>query len=302
MNHKNIKKKKRTAILSIVSNSVLILMKLVAGAVSGSVSIMSEAIHSGLDLIAAVIAYIAVRVSDKPADKEHPFGHGKYENVSGVIESLLIFVAAIWIIFEAVSKLRHGESSFEGSTLNIGIVVMLISGLVNFLVSRRLYKVAKETGSLALEADALHLKTDVYTSVGVGVGLLAIKLTGYDFLDPIIAIIVALFILSEAYKMLMKAFNPLLDSSIDENEQKEIITFLEARLSHEYCYSDFKTRKSGAKNIVQFKLCADGESVLRDAVNARKELQNSIVEEFPNTELIVLLEAKDARGQCSKDG
>lgn len=155
-------KKVSVASLSIVSNLLLIILKVGAGIVSGSVSIISEAIHSTMDLLASIIAFFAVRVSDHPADERHPYGHGKYENVSGVIEALLILVAAIWIIYEAIHKLINPvKSEFIG----VGIVVMFVAAIVNFFVSKRLYKVAIETHSLALEADALHLKTDVYTSL-----------------------------------------------------------------------------------------------------------------------------------------
>lgn len=284
--------KKRTAALSIVSNTLLIIMKAIAGFYSGSVSIISEAIHSTLDLLAAVIAFFAVRISDKPADKEHPFGHGKYENVSGVIEALLIFGAAVWIIYEAIDKLLHSETILEHNSLDIGIAVMFISGIVNFFVSRRLYKVARKTNSVALEADALHLKTDIYTSVGVGLGLVAIKFTAYYFLDPLIALIVAVFISKEAYGLLKKAFNPLLDSSIDEVELSSIIGFIEDNIEYPYSYIDLRTRKSGATNIIQFRMLAEHQTMLIDAVVARKILNDKILAQFPNSELIIILDVE----------
>ncbi len=185
-------KKINTARLSVISNSVLIVLKLLAGSLSGSVSIISEAIHSFLDLLASIIAYFAVKLSRKRPDKNHPYGHGKVENVSGIIEALLILIAAIWIIYEAIDKINV-ENKVEYYWL--GIIIMLISAVVNFFVSRRLYKVAKETDSIALEADALHLKTDVYTSLGVAIALIFIWFTGFQLLDPIIAIIIALIIL-----------------------------------------------------------------------------------------------------------
>jgi cation diffusion facilitator family transporter len=285
--------KQRTAALSIMSNITLIIMKAIAGFFSGSVSIISEAIHSTLDLLAAVIAFFAVRVSDKPADKEHPFGHGKYENISGVVEALLIFGAAIWIIYEAVIKLVSSETVLEHEKLDIGIIVMLVSGLVNFFVSRRLYKVARQTGSVALEADALHLRTDIYTSVGVGLGLLAIKLTGYYFLDPAIALLVAGFITIEAYGLLKKAFNPLLDSSISDDELAELVTFIEKNIDYPYSFADLRTRKSGATNIIQFKIIAEHQTMLIDAVIERKILNDKIMKQFPNSELIIILDVID---------
>lgn len=141
-------KKVRIARLSIASNTLLIIMKFVVGLISGSVSILSEAIHSAMDLVAAIIAYFSVRVSDNPPDERHPYGHGKFENVSGVIEALLIIIAAGWIVFEAISKMS-GEEPVE--SIGLGSLVMFISAGVNFIVSRRLYKVARETDSVALE-------------------------------------------------------------------------------------------------------------------------------------------------------
>jgi cation diffusion facilitator family transporter len=283
-------KKVKTARLSIISNSFLIILKVIAGVLSGSVSIISEAIHSGLDLVAALIAFFAVRVSDKPADDEHPFGHGKYENVSGVVEALLIFGAAIWIIFEAVSKIVNRGNILDSGSLNIGIVVMFLSGVVNYFISRRLYKVAKETSSLALEADALHLKTDIYTSVGVGFGLLAIKLTGLHFLDPLIALLVAIFIIYEAYQMLIKAFSPLIDSSLGKEELFSIVSFIKSEMPSGYKCSEIKTRKSGALKIIQFKLIAEKNYMLKDAIQKRNKLISKILDTFPESELIVQLE------------
>ena len=157
------KAKVSIARLSILSNTCLIVMKLVVGIISGSVSIISEAIHSSVDLMAAIIAFFSVRVSDNPPDSRHPYGHGKIENISGVIEALLIFIAAILIIVKAVKKLLGEPVELE--SIGIGSLVMLVSAVINIIVSRRLYKVARETHSVALEADALHLKTDVFTSL-----------------------------------------------------------------------------------------------------------------------------------------
>jgi len=266
-------------------------MKIAAGLVSGSVSIISEAIHSSLDLLASFIAYLAVRISDKPADKEHPFGHGKYENVSGVVEALLIFAAAVWIVYEAVNKLFAGEHLINREGLIWGIAVMFISGLVNLFVSRYLYRVAKQTDSVALEADALHLKTDIYTSWGVSIGLTLIYFTGYYWMDPIIAIFVALFILYEAYEMLLKAFNPLLDSAIPDEDIQKITKAIEDNLLCTYNYFELKTRKSGHVNHIQFVLSTTGETHLEDACSARDILRQKILDTIPNSEVTVVLEA-----------
>jgi cation diffusion facilitator family transporter len=232
--------KTKIARLSVASNTFLILMKFVVGMISGSVSIISEAIHSLMDLFAAIIAFFSVKVSDNPPDSRHPYGHGKIENISGVIEGLLILFAAIWIIVEAVKRLV-GEP-IELESIWIGALVMFVSAIVNTIISRRLYKAARETNSIALEADALHLKTDVYTSLGVAVGLGLIIVTGVKWLDPVVAIIVAIFIIRESYSLIKRASTPLLDTAWGDDEMEH----LKRRLNEmEVNYHDLRTRVAG---------------------------------------------------------
>jgi len=263
--------KTRTARLSVLSNSLLIILKVVVGAVTGSVSILSEAIHSSIDLIAAVIAFFAVKVSGNPADDRHPFGHGKVENVSGVIEALLIFAASAWIIYEAIGRFLHPG---ETEALGLGVLVMAISAVVNIFVSRRLYKVAKLTDSVALEADALHLKTDVITSAGVAVGLGLIWLTGWHVLDPIIALLVAVIIIYESWMLLRKAFSPLLDTALSQGEMTKLTSILEEM---EVQYHDLRTRAAGHQRFVEFHLDVPAHETIEtihrqcDLIEARLE-------------------------------
>ncbi|MBP2642113.1 MAG: Cobalt-zinc-cadmium resistance protein [Firmicutes bacterium] len=212
----NFDRRRKFALLSIFSNTLLIAFKVTAGILSGSVSIISEAIHSLMDLVASFVAFLSVSSSAKPADKNHPYGHGKIENISGIVEGVLIFIAAGMIITEAVKKI-WAPSEIEHAS--IAIAVMTISAIINFLVSRKLYQVSKEEDSMALEADALHLKTDVYTSLGVGVGILLIKLTGFTVLDSIVAIMVALLIIKEAWVLCKNAFDYLIDVRLSDEEE-----------------------------------------------------------------------------------
>ncbi len=252
-------KKTAAASISVMSNTSLVIMKFVAGIMSGSVSVISEAIHSMMDLLAAVIAFFAVRISDNPADDEHPYGHGKFENVSGVIEALLIFVAAIWIIYEAIKKLYLREP-MENTA--VGIIVMSVSAITNFFVSRHLYKVAKRTDSIALEADALHLKTDIYTSAGVAVGLILIYFTRIRIIDPIVAILVALLILRESYELLNRAYKPLLDTAISSKELKIVEKCIN---ESNYTYHDLKSRQSGKQRFIEFHLVMPGDLPLKES-------------------------------------
>ncbi len=271
--------------LSIVSNTLLILLKMVVGLISGSVSIISETIHSSMDLVAAIIAFLSVRVSDNPPDSRHPYGHGKIENISGVIEALLIFIAAIWIIVEAAKKLA-GEKIVIDS-IALGSIVMLISAIVNTIVSRRLYKVARATNSVALEADALHLKTDVYTSLGVSVGLGLIMITGINWLDPIIAILVALFIIKESYILLKKAFTPLLDTAWSELEIEE----LESRLNNlEVNYHNLRTRVAGNYRFVDIHIQIPADVSVGKAHKYCDKIENELTKVYENLTVTIHVE------------
>jgi cation diffusion facilitator family transporter len=271
--------------LSIVSNTLLIIMKLAVGIISGSVSIISEAIHSSMDLLAAIIAFLSVKVSDNPPDSRHPYGHGKVENISGVIEALLIFIAAIWIIIEAFKKL-FGEK-IELDSIALGSVVMLVSAIVNIIVSRRLYKVARETNSVALEADALHLKTDVYTSLGVAVGLGLIMITGINWLDPIVAIFVALFIVRESYYLLKRAFTPLLDTAWGANEIEELEKTLK-RL--EVSYHDLRTRIAGNYRFIDLHIQIPGDVSVGNAHQYCDKIENELTGNYENLVVTIHVE------------
>jgi len=292
-------RKVRTARLSIISNSCLIIMKVFAGIFSGSVSILSEAIHSAMDLLAAIIAFFSVKVSDTPPDARHPYGHGKYENVSGVIEAVLIFFAAIWIIYEAVHKLI---TPAPVGNLAIGMIVMAISAVVNFFVSRQLYRVAKETDSIALEADALHLKTDVYTSIGVAVGLLLLMLTGWHFLDPVIAIAVALLILKESWVLLKNAYSPLMDVSLSDDE---VMIFKEEMTQRGLLFHNLKTRKSGHFRFADLHLELPENMELKEVHRICDEIESVLSTKLKNLEINIHVEpvSRDNKGAgLSKSG
>lgn len=284
-------KKVKTARLSIFSNVFLIVIKLIAGVLSGSVSILSEAIHSMMDLIAAVIAFISVRISSQPADKEHPYDHGKYENVSGVVEGILILVAAAWIIYEAIHKFMIKE---EMKYLYVGLIVMCVSALVNFFVSRKLYKVAKETDSIALEADALHLKTDVYTSLGVAIGLGLISITNLHILDPIVAIAVALIIVYEAIILIRNAYRPLVDFSLPDTDIELIHSILNTFTRDCISFHKFRTRKSGSHKYLDFHLEVPEEMTVKDAHQLCDDIENKLMQKINNLDINIHIEP------CSK--
>lgn len=288
------KKKSRVAILSVVSNGTLVVFKLLVGLAIGSVSVLSEAIHSGVDLIASVIALIAVRTSGKPADKEHPFGHGKVENISGTIEALLIFVAAGWIIFEAVKKLLNPHP-LEAPAL--GILVMLVSSAANLYVSQRLFKIAEESDSTALRADAWHLRTDVFTSAGVLVGLIIIYLGNHllpnvdlRWVDPVAAILVALLIIKAAYNLTIQSGKDLLDISLPVEEQERIRAIIQNSDDRVVGFHNLRTRKSGSERFVEFHMLVGSRMTVDESHDIADRITDQIRSELPGTHLNIHVE------------
>jgi cation diffusion facilitator family transporter len=287
------RKKTLAALMSVFSNSLLILLKVITGLITGSVSIISEAIHSAMDLLASFIAFFSVRTSDNPPDKEHPYGHGKFENISGAIEAILIFIAAIIIIYKAVKKLIVNEPV---ESLGIGFFVMIFSAIVNTIVASILYRVAKKEDSVALAADALHLKVDVYTSIGVGLGLGAIWLihsiwdVNLYFLDPVIALMIALIIIKEAWSMFIKAYNPLIDTSLSDEELKTIHEAINKFDNSFIDYHQLRTRKAGKYKYIDLHLTVRENMPISESHELCNKIEKEIEEKIENSTVIIHVE------------
>ncbi|MFA5367034.1 MAG: cation diffusion facilitator family transporter [Dehalococcoidia bacterium] len=286
--------------LSVLSNTLLIVLKLVAGILSGSVSIIAEAIHSANDLIAALIAFFSIRMANRPADKQHPYGHGKIENISGTIEAILIFLAAGFIIYEAIDRIINKA---ELEWLWLGVGVMTVSAIVNLFVSRHLLRIAKRDDSIALEADGRHLTVDVYTSIGVALGLVLVHVTGLHVLDPIIAIGVALLILKMAYKLTKKAFPPLIDSKLPEDEEHLVALCVEEHvgpLGEAVGFHELRTRKSGSERYVELHLVMASDGSIEQAHNLCDHLEDDIKSRLPNVHVTIHVEPCDHEcDECS---
>lgn len=275
--------KKSAAKVSVMSNSVLVLTKLTVGIFTGSVSVISEAAHSAVDLLAALIAYFAVSNSDKKPDIRHTYGHGKIENLSGAIEAFLIILAAIWIVYEAIQKFSANEAP---KALEYGIVIMTGSIVVNYFVSRNLFKVAKETQSHALEADALHLQADIWTSVGVLVGLITIQLTGLYWLDSVIAIIVAVIIFKAGYDMTIKSIHELIDVALPDEERAIIENIIEKHPEVKG-YKHIHSRRSGSKRLIDLHIMLDGDLSLNQAHSICDEVEVELKSIFSPCEVTI---------------
>jgi cation diffusion facilitator family transporter len=269
--------------LSIISNTFLTLLKLIVGLLSGSVSIISEAVHSASDLIASWIAFFSVRVSDRPADRDHPYGHGKVESLSSLAEALLIFAAAGYIIYESIEK---WIARAQPQKLDLGMAVMSLSVVVNVLVARYLFRVAHRTESLALEADAEHLRTDVYTSLGVLAGLALTWRTGWHFIDPLVAIAVALLILHTAWQLTLRSIEPLMDAHLPQEEVASIRQILESE-PEVLGYHKLRTRKSGSHRHIDAHILLDDDLTLLEAHELTEKIEDRIRDAIPNVEIML---------------
>ncbi|MGV8175544.1 MAG: cation diffusion facilitator family transporter [Methanothrix sp.] len=288
------KQKSSVALLSVASNTILIVLKLLVGSGIGSVSIISEAVHSSVDLLAAIIAFLAVKASGKPADESHPFGHGKLENISGTVEALLIFLAAGWILIEAADKLRDPRPL---DNVAWGALVMLISAGANIFVSRRLFKVAEETGSVALKADACHLQADIYTSLGVLAGLAVILVGGWimpeaDLLwvDPVAAIVVALMIIKAAYHLTVESARDLIDVRLPADEVEEVRRHIISFAPTIRGFHKLRTRKAGADRFVDFHIRVDAAMSVDESHRITDVIASTIKEHYPGTTVSIHIE------------
>lgn len=273
--------------VSVASNTLLVGTKVAVGLLTGSVSIMSEALHSGMDLLAAIIAFFSVSVAARPPDEDHQYGHGKVENVSGVIEAALILAAAVLIVVEAVKKLLHGG---EVEKLGWGLGVMGLSVVVNIVVSRILFATAKRHDSIAVEADAHHLSTDVFTSLGVFGGLLLVKLTGLHILDAIVAIAVAVFIAWLGVGVLRKAFVDLIDISLPPEIEARIRKVIEEHLGMFVEYHKMRTRKSGPEKYIDLHLVFCRYETIQSAHKISHHVENDLKSDISRLQVTVHLE------------
>ncbi len=276
------------AALSIVSNSCLILLKVIAGTVTGSVALLTEALHSSFDLIASVVAFVSVRKADEPADDDHPYGHEKFEDMAAAIEGMLILVGSGVIVFESIRRLVVGG---EVERLWFGIAVLAVSVAVNLVVSARLRARARETGSPALLADAAHLRTDAATSGGVLVGLTLVELTGATWLDPVVALMVAAAIVVAGVRILRSSSRVLIDEALPADELEAIVQ--EVRRFGPRGVAGFhklRARRAGARRYVDLHVQFRGGTTLEAAHEASHALQDAIRDRIGGADVLIHLE------------
>ncbi|MEI8271511.1 MAG: cation diffusion facilitator family transporter [Paludibacter sp.] len=282
--------KKRVALSSVVAAIFITAFKLIIGLSTMSLGIISEALHSALDMVAAMITYFSVRVSDRPADREHNYGHGKVENLSALIETILLLVTCVWIIYEAINRLTSGNIHIEVTYWSY--IVVISSIIIDFTRSRALSRVAKKHNSQALEADALHFSTDIWSSTVVLFGLLAYQFLGWKNADSIAALFVAVIVLYVSYQLGKKAIDVLLDKS--PANTKEIVRDVLKEFPEALRYHHLKARTAGADTFIKFNVHFNPDLSLREVHEVCDKMETKIKSKIPRSEVYIHAEPEDA--------
>jgi cation diffusion facilitator family transporter len=277
----------RYAWLSIAAALTTIVLKAAAYAVTGSVGLLSDALESGVNLVAAIIALWALRVAAAPPDAEHPHGHDKAEYFSSGAEGALIFVAAVLIVASAVPRLLAPR---ELETVGLGLAVSVGASVVNLVVARVLLRAGRANRSIALEADGHHLMTDVWTSAGVIVGVGLVELTGVKVLDPLVAIAVAVHILWTGYGLVRRSVRGLMDPSLPADERLAIEAALDTVRSAGATWHALRTRQSGARRFAAVHVLVPGAWTVERAHDLAEEVEERIRVALHPIEVVVHLE------------
>lgn len=282
---KNFQEKKRVALFSVFAAIFLTGSKLLIGLLTGSLGILSEALHSALDLVAAVITYFSVKISDIPPDFDHHYGHGKVENLSALIETILLLVTCVWIIYEASHRLLTGKVAIEVNYWSY--IVVVTSVIIDYSRSRALMKAARKHNSQALEADALHFSTDIWSSGVVFLGLICANI-GWYFADAIAALFVALIVIGVSYKLGKRSINVLLDRAPQNYKEIETqINKIVDGITEITSIHDIRVRNSGADIFINLCMHVDPIRTIEEVHSLSDELEKRIQESIPRSNVHV---------------
>jgi cation diffusion facilitator family transporter len=282
---------RRMAVLSIVTSLLTLGLKFGAYFVTGSVSLLSDALEAFVNLAAGLVAFGALSIAARPADDHHAYGHDKAEYFASGLEGGLILFAAVSIVYAAVPRFLHPVPL---ENLGPGLAIALIAGAANYATARVMLKVAKEHDSIAIEADARHLLTDVWTSIGVVGGLLVVwAAPGWHILDPMMAIAVALHIVYTGVSLLRRSADGLMDASLPEEELHRIATAIAAELPSGTSYHALRTRKAGSRRFIEFHLLVAGEARVSAAHALCDRLEAVLERELKNASVTIHVEPNE---------
>jgi cation diffusion facilitator family transporter len=275
----------------------LIVFKVVVSWLTGSISLLAQAADSLLDLFAGIITFSAIRIAAKPADAEHPYGHGKAEDIAGIGQAILIFVAGGLIIYSAIGRI------IEGATVELpeaGVASMAVSIVVSVFLSRHLFRVSRRTGSIALEANARNIATDVYSATAVLVGLAIVRFTGLNIIDSVIAIGVAIYILKVALDTIRKPVAGLLDEKLASSQQAVIEDCLRKHSREVSGFHALRTRRAGSQSYIDLHLVMAGDISLEQAHQICDQIETEMRSMLHEVSVIIHTEPCDNEcEQCS---
>lgn len=285
-------------VLSILAALITIGMKSTAYALTGSVGLLSDALESGVNLLAAVTAYLALWYAARPADAGHTYGHEKIEYFSSGLEGVLILMAGFGTAGYAVHRLIYPQPIHD---LELGTLIALAASGVNLLVARVLLAQGRKHRSIVLEADGQHLMSDVWTSVGVVGGLGMVLLTGWTPLDPLLAIAVGLNIMWTGVELIHRSFNGLMDHAIPAHEQDAIREIIRATLPAGANFHGLRTRQAGSRRFIEFHLLIDGDMPVRAAHLVAHQVEDALCTSLPNVEVFIHVEPVDEKESWEQD-
>lgn len=278
----------RAAAISVAATAALTICEIMVGVLSGAISVVANGVQSALDLVSALTAWFAVSQASKPPDESHRYGHGKIDSLLGAVQALLIWVAAGFIAAEAIQKF------LKGTTVDYPLAAMVMMGItvaVDVGVARYLFHIARKHGSLALEADAWHLQADALSAISVFVGLVVLNLTGWHFMDPLLAVFISALIVKAGFGILKQAIDHLLDTALPEEEEALIDKVLNSH-AHKFINAHrIRTRQSGKHRYVDLHLVVRDDMTVEEAHRLCDEIENDIRKALPNTDVTIHVES-----------
>ena len=283
--------KTRAATVSVGFNFASTIFKFLAAAVTGSVSLLSEAVHSATDIVASLIALISVRAAAAPPDEEHPFGHGKIESLTGFGEAVMLFVIVAYIVFQAIQRLVT-PAAFERTRLEFGLYIIAAAAAVGFVVSQYVRGVGRRTNSMALISNGQHLSVDLVTTLGVFVGLLITRITGWSHADPVVALLMAAWIGFGAWRLVTNAFQELIDSRLPESEIARIRTTLDSE-PRILSYHRLRTRRSGSVRNIDLHIVVPREWSVVQAHELADGMEKKLRQELMPAEVVIHVDPFD---------
>lgn len=278
----------KTARVAVLTATSLAILKVITGITTGSMALLSSAADSLLDIFMSSGNLLALKQASKPADTDHPYGHGKFESAATLLQSLLIATSGLFIIYKSIQQLVIGSEQLQN--LDAGIAIMALCTIASWLLSRHLKSIGIQTGSTALQADALHYATDVYSNLVLLIGLIGLKILNWNWIDPALSIVVGCYIVLAAFKLLKNCMDDFLDVGLPAHEIQAIVSCIEEFANDNTGYHNLRTRRSGKYRMIDFHLTFCHCKTIQEAHTTAQQIEDLIKQRINNTDVTVHLE------------